>query len=382
MKYFRIPYVFSLLALFLFSCRKEKDINGEETIPLPSQTDSIIQGFYLLNEGNWNTNMASLDYYDYASGTYRKNLYGAANPDATLGLGDVGNDIGIYGSKIYAVVNASNKIEIMDAVTAKRIKTITLENCRYITFANGRAYASAYTGKIVLGPNSPNGIVAEIDTATFEIRRTVEVGRQPEEMAIVSNKLYIANSGGYSPPDYERTVSVIDLASFQRIKNIDVAINLHRLKADSNGDLYVTSRGDYYEIPSKLFIIDTKTDAVKKTFDIAAANLCIAGDSAYIIGSEFSYKTSTWENTYHLINTKTETLLEGSFIKDGTEVLLDKPYGIAADPLSRNIYITDAKDYVSSGILHGYDKSGTKTFSISSGNIPAHFAFVYKTITK
>lgn len=273
MKYSRIPYGFSLLALFLFSCRKEKDINGEETIPLTPQTDSVIQGFYLLNEGNWNTNMASLDYYDYASGTYRKNLYGAANPNATLGLGDVGNDIGIYGSKMYAVVNASNKIEIMDAATAKRIKTITLENCRYITFANGRAYASAYTGKIVLGPNSPNGIVAEIDTVTLEIRRTVEVGRQPEEMAVVSNKLYIANSGGYSPPDYERTVSVIDLTSFQRIKNIDVAINLHRLKADSNGDLYVTSRGDYYETPSKLFVIDTKTDAVKKTFDIAAANL-------------------------------------------------------------------------------------------------------------
>ncbi|MCH5599995.1 YncE family protein [Niabella ginsengisoli] len=370
------------ITCLLFSCRKERDLNGEESTPLPPQADTTIAGFYVLNEGNWNTNMASLDYYDYASGTYRKNIYTQANPDATLGLGDVGNDICAYGSKLYAVINASNKIEVMDVVTAKRIKTIALKNCRYITFANGKVYASAYNGEIALGPNAPNGIVVEIDTATLNIKRTAEVGRQPEEMAIVGNKLYIANSGGYSPPDYEKTVSVIDLSSFKNIKNIDVAINLHRLKADADGDLYVSSRGDYYETPSRLFVIDTKTDAVKKRFDIAAANLSLAGDSAYIIGSEFSYKTGNWENTYHVINTKTETLLNGSFIKDGSEAALDKPYGIIADPISRNIYITDAKDYVSSGVLHGYNKDGKKIFTVTSGNIPAHFAFVYKPITQ
>lgn len=375
---FKFLLVLFIIASLLFSCRKERT-EGEENIPAPSQPDSLVQGFFLLNEGNWNTNMASLDYYDYASGNYRKNIYSQANPDATLGLGDVGNDIGVYGSRIYAVINASNKIEVMDAVTAKRIKTIALENCRYITFSGGKAYASAYTGDIIVGPGSPNGIVVEIDTATLEIKRSVTVGRQPEEMAIVSDKLYVANSGGYSPPDYEKTVSVIDLASFKKIKDIEVAINLHRMKADKDGDLYVSSRGDYYDIPSKLFVIDTKADAVKKKFDIAAANLAIAGDSAYIIGSEFSYKSNEWENTYHLIDTKTETLLSGSFISDGTESLLDKPYGIAVDPANRNIYITDAKDYVSSGMLYGYNQRGKNIFSITSGNIPAHFAFVYKT---
>lgn len=374
-KYISFTVAFLLL---LFSCRKDKTIDDEQTTPLPPQAQTSIQGFFLLNEGNWNTNMASLDYYDYASGTYHKNIYAKANPSATLGLGDVGNDLGIYGSKIYAMVNASDKIEVMDVTTYKRIKTIALKNCRYIAFANGKAYASAYNGEIILGPNAPNGIVVEIDTATLEIKRSVEVGRQPEEMAVVNHKLYITNSGGYSPPDYERTVSVIDLTSFARIKNIDVAINLHRLKTDGDGDLYVTSRGDYYDIPSKLFVIDTNKDVVKKAFNIAAANLSIAGDSAYIIGSEFSYKSNSWENSYHIINTKTETLETGSFIKDGTESLLDKPYGIAVDPLSRNIYITDAKDYVSSGNLYGYDKNGKKLFTVTSGNIPAHFAFYIK----
>ncbi len=350
----------------------------EQNTQLPPQEAATIQGFYLLNEGNWNTNMASLDYYNYATGIYHKDIYTKINSNATLGLGDVGNDIGIYGSKLYAVINASDKIEVMDVNTCKRIKSITLKNCRYITFSNGKAYASAYNGDIVLGSNSSLGIVVEIDTVSLEIKRTVEVGRQPEEVAIIGNKLYVANSGGYSPPDYERTVSVIDMMSFTKIKSIDVAVNLHRLKADAGGDLYVSSRGDYYDTPSRLVVIDSKNDVVKKTFDIAVSNISIAGDSAYVIGSAFNYNTNNWTNTFHLINTKTETLLENSFISDGSASELDKPYGIAVDPTSKNIYITDAKDYVSSGMLYGYNKEGKKIFKISSGNIPAHFAFTYK----
>ena len=58
------------------------------------------------------------------------------------------------------------------------------------------------------------------------------VGYQPEEMVIVGNKLYVANSGGYRVPNYDRTVSVIDLNTFKVIKTIDVGINLHRMELD------------------------------------------------------------------------------------------------------------------------------------------------------
>ena len=374
--------IFLMLLVFFNACRKDDKIIPPEITPGTPQTDSTISGLYILNEGNMSSNMASLDYYDYATGNYTKNIYNAANPNATLGLGDVGNDIGIYGSKMYIVVNASDKLEIVDTKTVKRLKTIDIKNCRYVTFANGNAYVSAYDGQIAIGPDSPNGFIAAIDTATLSITQTVEVGRQPEEMAVVGNKLYIANSGGYSPPDYERTVSVIDLTSFKKIKDIDVAINLNRIQKDSDGDLYVTSRGDYYETPSKLFVIDTKTDVVKKSFDIAAANITIAGDSAYIIGSSFSYETGGFNNTYNLINTKTESIVAGGFIKDGTDKEIQTPYGIAVDPYSKNIFITDATEYVASGTVYAFNNAGVKLFSKQAGNIPAHFAFLYKTQTK
>src|SRR6218665_841358 len=164
---------------------------------------------------------------------------------------------------MYVVINVSNKIEVLEAKTAKRIKTINLENCRYVTFKDGKVYASSYAGPVVLDPNAPLGKVAEIDTISLSIKREVVVGYQPEEMAIVGNNLYVANSGGYRFPNYDRTVSVVDLNTFTETKKIDVAINLHHVAKDDDGDLYVSSRGDYYTVPSSLFLVDSKTGTVK-----------------------------------------------------------------------------------------------------------------------
>lgn len=374
----KINILLLILVVFILSCRKDlKPIPEQQEVILPPDPSAAVKGFYIVNEGNMNMNKASLDYLDYTTGIYRRNIYNKENPAVVKGLGDVGNDIGVYGSKLYVVVNVSNKVEVLDVHTGKRIRQINITNCRYVTFHNGRAYVSAYLGTVG-DPNAPNGIVAEIDTTSLSEVRRVDVGRQPEEMAVVGQKLYVANSGGYSPQKYERTVSVIDLNAFRVIKEIDVAINLHRLKADQYGDLYVTSRGDYYDIPSKMFVIDTKTDQVKKTFDIAVSNLAIDGDIAYYYGSEWSYDQGKFTVTYGMINVKDEVILDKKFITDGTEKSITIPYGIAVHPISKEVLVTDATNYVSPGKLYCFDPAGKKKWSVTTGDIPAHFAFVYK----
>lgn len=355
----------------------EDDIQTpEESIP-GGQTPTAVKGFYLLNEGNMSMNKASLDFMNYETGTYKRNIFSQANPDLVGGLGDVGNAMGIYGSKLYVVVNGSNKVEVLDANTGVRIKQIDIDNPRYFTFYKGKTYLSSYLGSIG-DPNAPNGIVAEIDTTSLKITRRVEVGRQPEELVAYNDKIYVANSGGYSPPDYESTVSVIDVPSFTEIKRIEVAINLHRLKIDAEGDLYVTSRGDYYETPSKLFVIDTKTETVKKSFDIGVSNFTIHKGIAYMYNSEFSYITGDYEISYLMLDTKTETLLDASFISEKDKGLIKMPYGIAVNPETDEVLITDAKDYVTPGNLHCFTLDGALKWSVETGDIPAHITFKYE----
>lgn len=322
-------------------------------------------GLYLLNEGNMNMNKASLDYLDLATGLYNRRVFTAYNPEVTKGLGDVGNHISIYGSLLYIVVNNSNKVEVVDAATSRRIKQLDVNQCRYVDFYKNKAYIT-----------SNDGFVAVVDTATLEITNKIKTGRNPEQLVVAGDKLYVTNSGGYSPPNYEKTISVIDLRTEREIRRIEAGINLHRMALDAYGDLYVTSRGDYYTIPSRIYVIDTEADTVKLTMNIAASNLCIHKDLAYIYSVEWSYITGSNTITYTLLNVKDEQLLDRNFITDGTDKQIRIPYGIAVDPDTDDVYVTDAKDYVTPGTLHCYDKQGKRKWSVTTGDIPAHFVFL------
>ena len=368
-----------LFILFaVFGCQQDVYIVDEERENITKPEKTEVTGFYLLNEGNMGSNKATVDYFNYAEGVYHRNIYASANPTMVKELGDVGNDIKIYGNKLYAVINVSNFIEVMDVKTAKHIATIPLENGRYITFHNGKAYATSYAGPVSLDPKAPLGKVVEIDTINLSIKREVTVGYQPEELEVVDNNLYVANSGGYRVPEYDKTVSVIDLATFKETKKIDVEVNLHRIKKDSDGDLYVTTRGNYYYVSSNLFVIDSKTHKIKKTFNIPVSNFTIVDNKLYYYSNEFNYTTFDFTKSFGVIDTKTEEIINKNLVNDPVIKNIETPYGIAVNPVTKDLYLTDAGNYVSMGYVYCFDKNGAFKWKTEGGNIPAHFAFVYK----
>ena len=98
--------------LLLTACREDNEIFIPENTTVSSPEFTSITGFYLLNEGNMGSNKSTLDYYDCSTGVYTRNIYGYANPDVPKEMGDVGNDIAIYGNRLYAIINCSNKVEV------------------------------------------------------------------------------------------------------------------------------------------------------------------------------------------------------------------------------------------------------------------------------
>ena len=364
-----------LLLLLLLSCRGPEIILPSEEEQRGDTMHTEVQGFYLLNEGNMGSNKATLDYYDYTTATYTRNIFTEANPDITQGLGDVGNDLRIYGGKLYAVINCSNLIEVMDAPTAKHIAQINIPNCRYLAFADGYGYCTSYAGPVQIG-NTQIGYVAKFDTATLRIVDTCHVGFQPDGLEVVGNRLYVANSGGYLAPDYDSTLSVIDLASFKQVATIPVAPNLHRVQADHLGQLWVSSRGDYFDTPSRLFCLSlSSTTNSLDTLNIPVSNFCILGDSLYYISTEYSYETYEDVISYGIVDIRTHQLLTTYLITDGTTLV--KPYGIAVHPTTREIYITDAGNYVTPGMLYCFSPQGSLQWSVRTGDIPSAICFLW-----
>ncbi len=376
-------YIFLPLLMVATSCREDElvvpteyDIVGD----MPAQ--SSVRGFYLVNEGNMGSNKCTLDYYDYTTGLYSRNFYAERNPTVIKELGDVGNDIGIYGSKLYVVVNCSHKVEVMDARSGVRLGQVDIPNCRYIRFHRGKAYVSSYVGPVMIDPSAPKGAVYEVDTASFAVTRKVTVGYQPEEMEIVDDYMYVANSGGYRAPAYDNTVSVIEMIDFKQVQQIPVGINLHRLKKDRYGKLWVTSRGDYQTRPSRLYVMQKVRGynrmAVTDTLDIACSNMAFRGDSLFYYATEWNNFTQSNTITYGIVDIRTLERVSENFITDGTDRDITIPYGIAIHPESGDIFVTDAKNYVSSGTLYCFDRQGRRKWSVRTGDIPAHITFLPK----
>ena len=382
----------SILALCFFTaCREDEEVIPEVVTPVtPPEDNQELIGFYLLNEGNMGSNKSTLDYMDLTTGEYHRNIYANANPTVPKELGDVGNDLKIYGGRLYAVINCSNKIEVMDKFTAKRIGQINIPNCRYINFHEGYAYVTSYAGPVEINPDYEQiGYVAKIDTATLQVVDRCLVGFQPDELEIVDfplegglrgAKIYVANSGGYRVPNYETTVSVIDIPSFTETKRIEVAINLHRLRADKHGNLWVSSRGDYDTTSSKLYWIDTQTDTCGGMLDIGVSGMTLDGDSLYLYSGEFNYSTFEYTVTYGIIDVTTKQIVTRNFITDGTDKQITMPYGIMVNPVTKEIYLSDGANFIFPGALFCFDRYGKMKWAkpVQTGDIPAHFALLYK----
>ena len=386
--------LFYILALMLFTaCRQDVMIVPMENIDTGGKpTKSDIIGMYLLNEGNMGSNKSTLDYLDLSGSDstvhYYRNIYSERNPNTVMSLGDVGNDCQIYGSKLWMVINCSNKVEVARASDAVKLGKVDIPNCRYVTFKDQYAYVSSYVGAVYSGSSSPLGCVYKVDTLSLQVVDSCTVGYQPEEMAIIGNLLYVANSGGYqgmTGQGYESTVSVIDLESMQEIDKVEVAPNLHHLKADRYNQLWVSARGNYMDKKSTIWWLEQDTNGKMKVggyLNQPVSDLCIVGDSLYFYGSQWSEVTMTNTVTYGIIDIRTHEIVSNK-LSDANEISnIQMPYGIIVNPIHRDFYLMDAKNYVSSGELLHFLPDGTFDWKVNTGDIPAHAAFLYKTEKK
>lgn len=303
----------------------------------------ITEGIYILNNGHWGGNDASLYYYDVESKKLSGDIFMQKNGK---GIGDLGQDMVIYDSKMYMAVAGSAVIYVMDK-TGKILNEIAPKDeagqpqqPRSVIAYQGDVYVTLF-----------DGYVARINTTSMQIDKKVKVGKNPEQLVAVGNKLYVANSGYGSG----NTVSVIDLNSFTELKKIDVILNPISLKTDSQGDVYLISMGNYGDILYTLQRIDTKTDKVED-LGIHAGEMTMCNDKLYLFYCQYGMAKD--EIKYMVYDALTEKVITNQFITDGTEkTFTADPYKICSDPATGNIYISTS-DYQSDGDMYIFSSKG------------------------
>lgn len=352
-----LTFLFIGFTFVFVSCTddtNDRTTTTEETLP---------KGFFILCEGNWGNNNSSLDFYDVESQKVTLDLFNNINGQ---GLGDTGNDMIEFGDYIFIAVKGSACIHVINKDTGKLIKRIPVIGSDGTNRKPSRFCAT--NSMIYLC--TVDGNVIEINPNSLSLGRIVKVGRNPEDICISNNKLYVTNSGGLdfnTSIGYDKTVSVVDPSTMIELKKIEVGLNPGFIKHIKDGLVGLIVKGDYSDI--KFVTINTNTDELEKTFNIPMLNFDVIDNNIiYLNYDYFGSSTATIKIFDYNTNTTTST----DFIKTaGVINQITLPYGINISKFNSEVYITDVVDYVTGGKVFVFDLLGNFKYSLNVSNTPS-----------
>jgi hypothetical protein len=169
---------------------------------------------------------------------------------------------------------------------------------------------------------------------------------------------------------------VVDLHIFQEVQKIEVAPNLHRMETDNYGNIWVSSRGDYYDIPSMTYVLSSENNGVVDVLDLLpCSDMAICGDSLYVLSNAWNYFTQSSDIRYSIVDVKTRQVVTDMFITDGTDQEIKNPNGIAVNPQTHEIFVADARDGITPGTVYCFSSDGRLKWKSSTGVKPSRFVF-------
>lgn len=345
-----------LIALCIISCTKEENFNNNSGTFIESGSAIVV------NEGNYGSSNGSISFIN-KNGAVSNYIYESANNG--INIGDVIQSYITVGNKGIICVNNSYKIEIVDARTFKHIATIVdttaTQNTSYVRYALGINDSKAYVTN-----GNYAGEVEVIDLNTNTITKSISVGKGPEQLALVGNKAYVCNSGGY---DVDSTVSVINTSTDVVTKTINVGDIPTKIVRDADNNLWVLCAGqsDYsnYPIinklsPAKLVRINTLTNTVDKNF-----TLINTGNLSYVVNLTIGNGNKT---LYYSISDKIYALDITANNLPTTALISGRSfYGLAAAISNNQIWGLYAPNFTSSGYVFRFTPSGSLIDSLKVG---------------
>ncbi|MCC8145198.1 MAG: hypothetical protein LIO93_01895 [Bacteroidales bacterium] len=349
-----------VLSFSIFSCSDNDDITP------PPRPDHNTSAVLILNEGDWSKNNASLSYFNPTTGTTIADIYNGQ-------LGETGQDIELYGNKIYISVAGSGLISVLEKEYLIETHKIKMEIEGLQSLAP--QYMESYNGKIYVTcqeSNTRDGYIVRIDTTSLKIDGYTLVGKDPVDLAITNGKIYVANSGGSNYPNVANTLSVVNLRTFKEEEKLTVGLNPFRVKADGNGNIYLTYQGVVGSIPGGFQRVDTYTKEVFELGDHPKQDFQIFEDKIYFYDVTHQESGST-HNGIGVFDMDKQEFVEQPFISDET-VITNTPYGIGIHPQTKDVYLSTT-DYTTRGKVLIFNQDGIKQKEITVGINPKGFIF-------
>lgn len=346
-------FALSLCCLGLYSCMDYGPMDEE----VFEMTEA--RGLFITNEGNFMFGNASLSYYNPFTRRVENEVFVRANG---MKLGDVAQSMTIHNGLGWVVVNNSGVIFAIDLKTFKEVGRVEgFTSPRYIHFVSDtKAYVSQ------LWDNR----ICVVDPQTYKItgyiKTPMDSGKESTEQMIQYGKYVFVNCWSYN-----NKILVIDSETDEIVDEIEVGYQPKSMVLDAFQKLWVLCDGGFdgspigKQVPA-LYRIDAKSRAIEKEFQFQLEdtpnNLALNGqkDTLYMINRD------VWK-----MGVNDKFFPVQPFIPEKKTIY----YGLTVDPLTSEVYIADAIDYVQSGIIMRYSSNGKLVDEFKVGITPGSFCW-------
>jgi DNA-binding beta-propeller fold protein YncE len=353
-----MKFKIAFLLLIIFTACDESPVN------ITGYNFSDSAGVYIVNEGNYMQDNATLSFLNLESMKVYNNVFFSANETR---LGDVAYSMVISGNTGYIVINNSGRIYSIDIRNARFCGKLTgFTSPRNIYLLNDKKgyVTDLYSMKISIFNPSTYEVTGEIDVCNnnpFNQHST-------EQMAGYGNYIFI---GCWS---YDNKILVLDTTTDRIIDSITVTKQPNSLVIDKNNKLWVLSDGGfpgsaYGQETAALSRIDAETRNIElvmqfPSLDDSPIDLVLngSGDTLYFILHGIRRMSVT-----------NKELPADAFIKNRNNDF----YSIAVDPETSVIYAGDPIDYQQNGLVYRFSPDGELIDSLGTGINPGAFCFKY-----
>ena len=290
---------------------------------------SAYQGLFVLNEGAWTSNQASLDFYP--SGDSLGHCAAVFQQVNGQPLGDVANHVVIDEDTLYIVVNNSRliyKLQLpslhllgqlsLPASASPREMAITSPHKAYVT--------SFFTNHLFL-----------FNPATMELLPdSIIVENTMEGISIAQDKAFVA-CGNYLPPEVNNKLAVIDTQTDELLQYIELPVENPGKVLTYQGKVLVACRGDYDPQGEGSAIVEVDPEGKTVTrvtkFEGSLFEMEIVEDALWVLrdSSVARIDLVTWEVEANFLQEKTLVASEAYYF-----------YGIHYAPDQSALYIAMA----------------------------------------
>ncbi len=354
--------IFYFISLLLISC--------DENTPEPVNNLLYQNGVFIVNEGNFSDSDGSLSFYSLEDEEVTNQVFEEVNERP---LAAVFQSLRFYDGKGF-LIDQNGRMEVVQESDLSSLHSISTNLIipRYFAGYQSSGYVTDW-GPYDDNFNSNESRIHVYDLTTMEVLEEIETSSRPEDILLVNDKLYVANSG-------TNLVSVYDPADNSLLTETEVSLGPTRFVVDNHDNLWVICTGAFISTGA-LTGINTTTDAVMFTLDLAnyPPNGRIAingtGDEIYFMTEQFSEDFTSTTNTVYSVRLSADG--SGSDIAGEPQEIVSGTnwYGLGFDPVNEVLYIADAAAFQANGQVFQFGIQGSELGNFNVERGPRDFVF-------